>query len=170
MFTANQTNQTDGSRQIEGSALSSNTRIRCSPLKSKPSTDSRTLGQKQLILNKMPAIDPNTLHGSAVSELNSLLKVTKTIEQMAPSPATQGMLVWVLEQLRHFFMFNSRLVHQKVMMKSNASKTKAEQFVFLEPISRSQQMQFEAFLEAFNLYFREKLERNNVLIEVNCAF
>ena len=26
------------------------------------------------------------------------------------------------------------------------------------------------FLEALNLYFAEKLERNNVLIEVNCAF
>ena len=67
-------------------------------------------------------------------------------------------------------MFNSRLVHQKVMMKSNSTKTKTEQFVFLEPISRSQQVQFEVFLEALSLYYKEKLERNNVLIEVNCAF
>lgn len=89
---------------------------------------------------------------------------------MAPSSPSQSMLAWVLEQLRHFLMFNSRLVHQKVMMKSNAAKTKTEQFVFLEPISRSQQVQFEVFLEALNLYFAEKLERNNVLIEVNCAF
>lgn len=82
MVTANQTNQSSvaASRNVHGSSLSSNTRIRCSPIKSKPSTDSRTLGQKQLILNKMPAIDANTLHGSAISELNSLLKVTKTVE------------------------------------------------------------------------------------------
>ena len=26
------------------------------------------------------------------------------------------------------------------------------------------------FLEALSIYFKEKLERNNVLIEVNCAF
>ena len=31
-------------------------------------------------------------------------------------------------------------------------------------------MQFEVFLEALSSYYRDKLERNNVLIEVNCAF
>ena len=46
MLTANQTNQSSvaASRNVRGSSLSSNTRIRCSPIKSKPSTDSRTLG------------------------------------------------------------------------------------------------------------------------------
>lgn len=84
------------------------------------------MGQKQIILNKLPSIDVNTLHGSAITELNSLLKVSKTVEQMAPSYPSQSMLDWVLEQLRHFFMFNSRLVHQRVMMKSHASKAKSE--------------------------------------------
>ena len=56
------------------------------------------------------------------------------------------------------------------MMKSHASKSKSEQLVFLEPISRTHQVRFECFLEALNLYYKEKLERNNVLIEVNCAF
>jgi hypothetical protein len=31
-------------------------------------------------------------------------------------------------------------------------------------------VQFEVFLEALSSYYRDKLERNNVLIEVNCAF
>ena len=31
-------------------------------------------------------------------------------------------------------------------------------------------MQFEVFLEALSSHYRDKLERNNVLIEVNCAF
>ena len=106
-----QTLKSNDSQIAKKSALSSNSRIRCSPIKSKPTSESRTLGQKQIILNKLPSIDVNTLHGSAITELNSILQVSRTVEEMAPKHPSQSMLSWVLEQLRHFFMFNSRLVH-----------------------------------------------------------
>ena len=89
---------------------------------------------------------------------------------MAPTKRHQPMLDWMLEQLRFFKMFNSRLVHQKVMVKSNYSRSKTEQFVFCDPISRSMQTQLEVFLEAINKYYWERLERNNVVLELNCAF
>ena len=80
-----QTVKSNDSNIAKKSALSSNSRIRCSPIKSKPTSESMTLGQKQLILNKLPSLDVNTLHGSVITELNSLFKVSKTVEQMAPS-------------------------------------------------------------------------------------
>ena len=80
------------------------------------------------------------------------------------------MLDWMLEQLRFFKMFNSRLVHQKVMLKSNYMRSKTEQFVFCDPISRSMQTQLEMFIESINTYYRDRLERNNVILELNCAF
>ena len=76
----------------------------------------------------------------------------------------------MLEQLQFFKMFNSRLVHQKIMTKSNFLRFKTEQFVFVDPISRSMQTQLEVFIQAINFYYAEKLEKNNILIELNCAF
>ena len=67
-------------------------------------------------------------------------------------------------------MFNSRLVHQKLMIKSNYLRNKTEQFVFCDPISRSMQAQMEAFLEAVDTYFKDRIERNNITLELNCAF
>lgn len=128
------------------------------------------LGIKQMIMNKIPNIDINTLHGQHLSELDQLLNISRTIEQMAPSRRSMKMLEWMLEQLKFFKMFNSRLVHQKVMTKSNFLRFKTEQFVFVDPISRSMQTQLEVFLEAINFYFAERLEKNNILIELNCAF
>lgn len=79
-----------------------------------------------MILKKIPDIDVNTLHGHTLTELNNLLKITRSVEQMAPTRRGQPMLDWILEQLRFFKMFNSRLVHQKVMVKSNFLRSKTE--------------------------------------------
>ena len=64
-----------------------------------------------MILKKIPDIDINTLHGQNLAELNNLLKITRSVDQMAPTKRHQPMLDWMLEQLRFFKMFNSRLVH-----------------------------------------------------------
>ena len=80
------------------------------------------------------------------------------------------MIDWMLENLKFYKMFNSRLVHQKVMIKSNFLRSKTEQFVFCDPISRSMQTQLELFLMAVNKYYSERLEKNNIMLELNCAF
>ena len=109
-----------------GSKLSQNIRIRCSPIETQPSQKAFQLGLKQMILQKIPDIDVNTLHGHTLSELNSLLRITRNVDQMAPSKRNMPMLAWMLEQLRFFKMFTSRLVHQKLMVKSNAMRSKTE--------------------------------------------
>lgn len=92
-----------------------------------------------MIVKKIPQIDINTLHGDNLTQLNSLLKITRNVEQMKPTSKSTSMLQWMIGQLRFFKMFNSRLVHQKVMLKSNFLRSKTEQFVFCDPISRSMQ-------------------------------
>lgn len=67
-------------------------------------------------------------------------------------------------------MFNSRLIDQKIMTKSNIDKSKVQQLVFCDTIARRKQLQLERFLQALNEYYASKIERNNVTIEVNCAF
>lgn len=123
-----------------------------------------------MIVNKIPDIDMNTLYGDNLTELNKLLKISRTVEQMAPAKRGTPMIDWMLEQLQFFKMFNSRLVHQKNMVKSNYLRNKNEQFVFCDPISRSMQYQLEAFFDAINTYYADRMEKNNILIELNCAF
>lgn len=123
-----------------------------------------------MIVNKLPEIDINTLYGQNLAELNKLLKISRTVEQMAPAKRSMPMIDWMLEQLQFFKMFNSRLVHQKNMVKSNYLRSKNEQFVFCDPISRSMQNQLEAFFDAINTYYADRMEKNNILIELNCAF
>ena len=53
------------------------------------------------------------------------------------------------------------MLHQKVMSKSHLVKSKNEQYVFCDTISRSKQGQLELFLEAFNAYFGKRLARGN---------
>ena len=79
-----------------------------------------------MIIQKIPNIDVNTLHGHTLTELNALLRITRTVEQMVPARQNMPMLDWMLDQLRFFKMFNSRLVHQKVMVKSNYLRSKTE--------------------------------------------
>ena len=125
---------------------------------------------KQMILNKLPTVDLNMLHGSTLDEIKSLLKISRSVEMMAPSNRGQPMVDWMIEQLRYFKMFNSRLVHEKLMIKSSFLRSKTEQFVFCDPIARCMQPQLETFLEAINKYFKERIEKNNVILELNCAF
>ena len=123
-----------------------------------------------MILSKLPTVDINMLHGSTLTDLNSLLKISRSVEMMAPKNRGVPMLQWMIEQLRFFKMFNSRLVHQKLMLKSSFLRSKTEQFVFCDPISRCMQPQLEIFLDAVNEYFKDRLEKNNVILELNCAF
>ena len=62
------------------------------------------------------------------------------------------------------------MLHQKVMSKSHLVKSKNEQYVFCDTISRSKQGQLELFLEAFNAYFGKRLARGNFQVEVGCSF
>ena len=121
------------------SHLSKNIRIRCSPIESQPSAKAFEIGLKQMIISKLPTVDINMLHGSTLTDLNSLLKISRSVEMMAPKNRGVPMLQWMIEQLRFFKMFNSRLVHQKLMLKSSFLRSKTEQFVFCDPISRCMQ-------------------------------
>jgi hypothetical protein len=80
------------------------------------------------------------------------------------------MISWMLDKLQQQNMFNSRLIDQKVMTKSNLDKSKHQQLVFCDTVARRKQVQLETFLEALNKYFHDKMERNNITIEVNCGF
>jgi len=52
-----------------------------------------------MIMHKLPNIDINTLHGQTLTELNLLLGISRTVEQMAPSKRSMPMIDWMLEQL-----------------------------------------------------------------------
>ena len=67
-------------------------------------------------------------------------------------------------------MFNSRLIDQKIMTKTNIDKSKTQQLIFCDTIARRKQAQLNMFLDSLGLYFSSKMERNNITIEVNCAF
>ena len=111
---------------------------------------------------KLPHMDLNTLSMKSITDLNKLLKISKNLEQMKPRSKSQKMHDWILEQLRHFNVFNSRFVRKKIMEKSSISMRKNELLMFSEPISRAYQGQAEIFIEALNTYYSKQLEKDNV--------
>ena len=66
------------------SQLSANIRIRCSPIDTQPSQRAVDIGLKQMIINKIPTVDVNTLHGKNLEDLDKLLKISRTVKIMEP--------------------------------------------------------------------------------------
>ena len=66
------------------SQLSANIRIRCSPIDTQPSQRAVDIGLKQMIINKIPTVDVNTLHGKNLEDLDKLLKISRTVKMMEP--------------------------------------------------------------------------------------
>ena len=75
-----------------------------------------------------------------IEELDQLLKISKTVEDMKPRSRHQRMHDWILEQLRHFNVFNSKFERKKIMEKSNEMMGKTEVLMFTEPIGRIYQV------------------------------
>jgi hypothetical protein len=69
------------------------------------------LGQRQLILSRVPEVDPTSLRKrETIEEISKALNVSTRLQDMAPKQK-QTLLEWALSHLQSYNMFNSRLLH-----------------------------------------------------------
>lgn len=84
-------------------------------------------------------VDPLSLNPDTIAQLETLLQIDHSIDNMKPQESEgTNLLNWLLNTLReNFHMLNSRLVHCKTMIKSNKFRDKNEQFILSDTVSRS---------------------------------
>ena len=64
-------------------------------------------------------MDMNTLDMRNIDKLDTMLKVSRTLADMEPRSKKQKMIDWMVEQLRHYNMFNTYFVFQREMEKNS---------------------------------------------------
>jgi hypothetical protein len=105
----------------------------------------------------MPGIDLRLLWQDTINNLTELLNLDVKLQEMDPKNTTQeSLLKWLVKNLRqNLGMLNSRVLHKKVMVKTNEYKDRSEFFVFLNTISKSNEVGLRKLLQALNKYFNE---------------